>query len=88
MESYALGGPPPLDSSTNTLEFGGPYKEGGDVVVVVVGDVVVEDEGAGVSTKYAAIPAMMRITTMTITVEVVLIALCLMIFILGFHKPS
>ena len=51
MESYALGGPPPLDSSTNTLEFGGPYKEGGDVVVVVVGDVVVEDEGAGVSTK-------------------------------------
>jgi len=108
MESYAKGGPPALDSSTKTLEFGGPYMDGGDVVVVVVGDVVVvvvgdvvvvvgdvvvvvggvvlEVEGPGVSTKYAAIPAMTRITTMTMTAEVVLIALCLMIFILVFHK--
>jgi len=106
MESYAKGGPPALDSSTKTLEFGGPYIDGGAEVVVVggvvvvvggvvvvvggvvvvVGDVVLEVEGPGVSTKYAAIPAMTRITTMTITAVVVLIALCLMIFILVFHK--
>jgi len=115
MESYARGGPPALDSSTRTLEFGGPYIEVGVVVVVgdvvvvvvgdvvvvvvgdvvvvvvgdvvvVVGDVVVVVVGPGVSTKYAAIPAMMRITTMTMTVVVVLIALCLMIFILVFRE--
>jgi len=59
----------------------------GEVVVVVVGEVVVVvvvvvDEG--VSTKYAAIPATMRITTMTMTAEVVLIAPRLLIFILAF----
>ena len=57
------------------------------VVVVVVGEVVLEVEGAGVITKYAAIPAMTRITTMTMTAVVVLIALCLMIFILTFISP-
>ena len=55
----------------------------GEVVVVVVGEVVLEVEGAGASTKYAAIPAMMRITTMTMTAEVVLMALRSLIFILA-----
>jgi len=53
-------------------------------VVVVVGEVVLEVEGADVTTKYAAIPAKTKITTTTMTAEVVLIALCLMIFILSF----
>jgi hypothetical protein len=56
----------------------------GEVVVVVVGVVVLEVDGPGVSTKYAAIPAMTRITTMTMTAEVVLMAPRLLIFILGF----
>jgi len=60
----------------------------GDVVVVVVGEVVLVVEGAGVSTKYAAMPATIRITTMTITAEVVLMAPCLLIFILGFVSAS
>jgi len=54
----------------------------GEVVVVVVGEVVEEDDGPGVSTKYAAIPATTRITTMTMTAVVVLMAPRVLIFIL------
>jgi hypothetical protein len=60
---------------------------GAVVVVVVVGGavvvvVVVLEAGAGVRTKYAATPAITRITTIMATVAEVEIALRLSIFIL------